>query len=148
MPIMSLQTSCKAKQSWLAKIGSSPEISNPKRVENQLLIMSLNDSLILLCTLLCSRIIWNRPQNICSPESDRRILVKYSFSWGCGLNWIDLSQECRKQTNKQTERTSSECGMTAKCGMTSSHTGPVIPQMWDDGARQVWDDNGPESAQG
>ena len=24
----------------------------------------------------------------------------------------------------------------------------VIPQMWDDGARQVWDDNGPESAQG
>ena len=37
--------------------------------------------------------------------------------------------------------------MTAKCGMTSSHTGPVIPQMWDDGARQVWDDDGPESAQ-
>ena len=35
----------------------------------------------------------------------------------------------------------------AKCGMTSSYTGPVLPQMWDDGARQVWDDDGPELAQ-
>ena len=30
-------------------------------------------------------------------------------------------------------------------GMISSHTGPITPQMWDDGARQVWDDDGPKS---
>ena len=32
-------------------------------------------------------------------------------------------------------------------GMISSRTGPIIPQMWDDGARQVWDDDDQKSAQ-